>query len=192
MEPEESDGWDFGVEQAFWDGRVELGITYFDNDYETLIDYDTGTNAYINIDGAEAQGVEMSALYRINDSLTLSSTYTYTDSEDKTTGEELVRRPEHKANLNLNWAYSDAGNANISAVYTGEREFNDFSVFPSVRKEIGGHTVFNVALSHEITDGVEIFGRIDNVLNKEYTEVLGYSSLGRAAYVGFNVTFGKN
>ena len=61
-----------------------------------------------------------------------------------------------------------------------------------MRKEIGGHTVFNVALSHEITDGVEIFGRIDNVLNKEYTEVLGYSSLGRAAYVGFNVTFGKN
>jgi len=191
LEPEESEGWDFGIEQALWDNKIVVGVTYFDNDYETLIDYDFGAGGYINIDGAESQGVEFSGLYQVNDRVRLSSSYTYTDSEDKTTGEELVRRPKHKANFNVNYAYSEAGNLNLAAVYTGERDFKDFSGPPGTLKETGGHTIFNVAISHEVADGIEIFGRVDNILNKDYEEVLGYTSSGIGGYVGFNIAFGK-
>jgi len=37
---------------------------------------------------------------------------------------------------------------------------------------------------------VEVFGRIENLLDKDYQEVLGYSSPGIGAFVGVRATIG--
>ncbi len=41
-----------------------------------------------------------------------------------------------------------------------------------------------LAGSYELTPGVEAFGRIENLLDQNYQEVLGYETAGLAAYAG--------
>src|SRR5690606_6189154 len=64
----------------------------------------------VNIDEATTQGVEVVARYRFNDAWTLSGSYTYTDSEQKTgsqAGLPLTDTPLHMLNAQLRWRVSD-------------------------------------------------------------------------------------
>ena len=60
LKPEESLGWDAGVEQMFLGGALTAGLTYFRDDFRNLIDYDF-TRGYVNIGRARTRGVEIFA-----------------------------------------------------------------------------------------------------------------------------------
>ena len=42
---------------------------------------------------------------------------------------------------------------------------------------------------YRLTDNFEIFGRIENALNKNYEEIHNYNTTGRAAYAGMRIRF---
>jgi vitamin B12 transporter len=41
-----------------------------------------------------------------------------------------------------------------------------------------------LAGSYEVSPGLELFGRVENLLNQDYQEVFGYETAGVAAYAG--------
>ena len=43
--------------------------------------------------------------------------------------------------------------------------------------------------NHQINDEMKVFGRIENLLDKEYEEVDGYPALGRGFYAGLKFSF---
>ena len=61
LDPEESTGWDIGVEQSLFDKKLILGATYFSNEFDELIEFESDTSKYINVAEAEAKGVEVFA-----------------------------------------------------------------------------------------------------------------------------------
>ena len=50
-------GWDAGIEQRFWEGRVLIGATYFHNDLSNVIGFN-GMFETLNLGSAITQGVE--------------------------------------------------------------------------------------------------------------------------------------
>ena len=41
-----------------------------------------------------------------------------------------------------------------------------------------------------MTPGLEVFGRVENLLDQKYYEIYGYATPGIAGYAGVKVTFG--
>jgi vitamin B12 transporter len=188
LKPEKSKGWDFGIEQELLKKRVALGATYFRNDFEDLIQFDSA-QGYINIAKAKTEGVELFASAKPMDDLTLRINYTYTDTEDKTTGETLIRRPENKIGFDLNYRFLNDGNVNLGVVYVGKRDDLDFSTSPSRRVKLDPYTLVNLAVSYDINKNFQLFGRIENLFDKEYEEVKGFGTPDLSFFVGTKLSF---
>ena len=185
LKPEKSKGWDGGVEQSFFNEKVAFGITYFRNDFKDLIDWHWA-KGYININRAKTEGVEISLLVRPVKDLTLNANYTYTDTEDKETGERLLRRPAHKGSFGLDYRFLEKGNANLNLLYVGKRD--DFTPYPK-RGEVGSYTLVNLATSYDVHKNLQVFGRIENLFNKKYEDVWGYGTPGFSIYGGIKLSF---
>ena len=190
LKPEESIGWDAGIEQKFLDDRITADITYFEAD---LTDEIAGFgNSVRNETGtSERRGVEFTVSAQLTSDLLLNGTYTYTDATDPD-GSEEVRRPPHAASLSLAYTFlGERARINADAVYNGERKDDDFSDFlnPS-RVTLDEYLLVNLAGSYKLDDNFELFGRVENLLDEDYEEVFGYSTAPVTAYAGVKLTLG--
>jgi len=187
LDPEKSKGWDAGIEQELCDGRILLGATYFENRIEDLIQFEMDPLTwmyigYMNVEEAETKGVELSASIRPCDGLVVRGNYTYTDTEDKDTGKQLLRRPKDKIGVDVNYQFRENGNVNLGIVYVGKRlEYGD--------KMMGGYAVVNLAASYDINENLQLFGRVENLLDRDYEETDGYGTPGFSVFGGLKLMF---
>lgn len=182
LDAEESLGWDAGVEQDLAAGRVRLGATVFGNDFEDLVAFDAG--GYRNVSAATTRGLEATASAWPTDRIRVTASYTFTDAEDEDTGEALLRRPRHAADLDLTGRFGSGGDASVGARWVGERDDLDFSTFPAERVSLDAYLLLRVSASWPIGSGLRAFGRVENLLDETYQEVLSFGTAGRAAYLG--------
>jgi vitamin B12 transporter len=94
---ERSSNLDAGVEQGFWDERLQLSATYFHERFYDLIDFvpqtalpvlgvpsavaaETPFGAYLNSDSFRSQGAEADFMARFASNITIQGTYTYFDA----------------------------------------------------------------------------------------------------------------
>jgi vitamin B12 transporter len=187
LKPEQSQGWDAGVEQSFFERRVVVDATYFNNHFTDLIDYDYISNHEENIGEARAQGVELGSAIRPTDRLTLGANYTYTDTEDETTRLSLLRRAPNKIGAFANYQYCPQGDVTLTVNYVSSRADIDPVTFNQIR--LGGYTLVNLATSYKVTNNFELTARIDNLLNQHYEDVAGYGTADISFYGGFKLSF---
>jgi len=193
LKPEESIGWDVGVEQKFLDDRLTVGATYFQADLTDEIDGSGGS--VVNEPGeSEREGVEITASAQLTQDLLLIGSYTYLDATNPD-GSEETRRPPHSGSFGLRYTSPD-GRAKLTAdaMYNGKTKDEDFSPpFPSPPNivTLDDYLLVNVAGSYELDDNFEVFGRVENLLDQDYEEVFGYSTAPISAYGGLRVTLGE-
>ncbi len=99
----------------------------------------------------------------------------------------LVRRPKHKAALISTYRFLERGDITMEIVYVGKRDDKDFSTFPAARVTMADYTIVNFAAQFDVTDWVTINGRIENIFDKDYEEVLGYATYGFSGSLGVKV-----
>jgi vitamin B12 transporter len=193
LDPETSWGADLGIEQRFDSDRGLARATLFANEVDDLIVamFDTTTGSFVNfnVDRATARGVELEGTYRPARAWTVRAGYTYTDSDARgnpagfglADGEPLLRRPENKGSVGAAWS---GGRATMSADlrYVGTRRDLDPVTFEAV--EAPSYVVADLAGSVEVGGGVRLHARLDNALDEDYQDVLGFASPGRSAYIG--------
>jgi vitamin B12 transporter len=195
LKPEESTGFDIGVEQGFFHGGLVVDVTYFNQDltHEIATVFDPGPDylsSPVNRDGvSKRQGVELSATVDFFNGFTATATYTYTDATEQTkAGDprlEEVRRPKHAGSLNAAYVF-DEDRARVfgEVVFNGKMLDNSFSTAGTTRVTLGAYTVVNVGGSYKINERLEAYGRIENLFDEQYQEVFGYNTQGRTAFIG--------
>ena len=188
LQPGKSTGWDVGIEQYGWGRKLGIGLTYFRNDFTNLIDFDNNTFTYSNISAARTQGTEWFGRLAPVPDVRFQINYTYTDTEDKSTGLTLVRRPRHKWRIDTDYDINERANVHLGVLIVGKRENTDFSTFPSTRVTLNRYEVVNLAASYRVLSNLQIFGRIDNLFDKSYEEVLGFGTPGVSAYAGIRLS----
>ncbi len=196
--PEETFGWDAGVELTALGGRAILDVTYFKQDITNKIR--TTFVGAVNLDGTSRhEGVEVSARWRLVDGLTVGGAYTWLEARDAD-GLAEARKPEHAAKLDLDYAFAGGrGHVNLAAIYTGTARDDAFRVlfhdpfgFPALAQEsavLADYWLVNVAASYKVAPGVEVFGRVENLLDAAYREQYSYNTPGIAGYAGVKFTF---
>jgi len=189
LDPERSEGWDVGAEQALWGEIISLGATYFHNHFEDLIDFDPGLNRFVNLASVRTKGVELFLLLRPIQDLNIRATYTRTDAEDRKTGLTLIRRPRHKYGVEANYRFLERGNLNLSYRYVGKRFDYDYNTFPPTRVSLSKYALIDLAASYDLTPHLQIFGRVENLLDEDYEEISGYGVVGRSVFGGLKLSF---
>lgn len=190
LRPERGRGWDIGIDQSLLDDRASVDVTYFNNRITDLIQ--GAGNTAVNLAGTtQIQGVEVTGRLDVTSGLTIVGQYTFTDGRDAS-GAQLVRRAKHTASVNAHYRFLDGrASINAGARYTGPQRDFEFSNFFADRRVVtlNDYLLVNVGASYELTEGVELYGRVDNLLNQDYQDVLGFSNPGIGAYLGVRTTF---
>ena len=169
--------------------RLRFGATYFHNDITNLIEGTTNpttfVSTYVNVGQATTQGVEAFAAFTLTNRLNLRADYTYTEARDDLTGQELLRRPKNKASLTALWKATDRLTVTGQVLYVGP--WLDYNRPGTAELMAPGYTLVNLAANYAVTDRITVFGRINNLLNQQYEDPLGFIRPGFGIYGGLTV-----
>ncbi|MDA7949600.1 MAG: TonB-dependent receptor [Hyphomicrobiaceae bacterium] len=202
LTPEESIGFDVGLEQRFMNDKAVIDVTYFQseltNEISTVFDPSTGDLTPFNEDGeSDRRGLEVSAEVHLNNALTLGVDYTYLHAKDPD-GQTEVRRPKHEVGLRAFYrlpnnktllgantrVIADNFDLDFTAASVGP-----FGALPARRVKLTDYAVVDLTAQHELVDGVALTGRIENLFDTAYSEVLGYAGRGRVFFAGLKGKF---
>jgi vitamin B12 transporter len=191
LNPEQSFGWDAGIEQFFWAEKFSIGANYFSNNFTDMFGLDSNFKT-ININEAQTNGVEVFAKADLTDGLIIKANYTYLDARDKSEdtpdyNQKLIRRPENKAGLYVSYTWDNIANMNIDLMYVGKRDELDFATYPANRIIMPGYFLVNLAAYYDLLPFLRLQGRIENLLNEQYEEIYGYGTPGLSIYGGINL-----
>lgn len=144
-----------------------------------------GTRSYVNVSEAVIQGAELTGQFQITDEWGVSGNYTFLDTEDKSTGEELLERYKHSGLVKLNWSPTYDLNTFVSARYRGERQIeSDLTQDAYTTLNLGA--VYNVNASVRLRAGIT--NLTDEAVSQEL-ESMGYVEEPRTYYVGMTADF---
>jgi vitamin B12 transporter len=193
LQPESSIGWDFGVEQTFWNGLFVADVTYFASRFEDRITRVAGPTV-INVPGVSPrQGVEIATKFNPWTWLTLESTYTYTDAETPA-GLREVRRPQNSGSFTATFRLPDnKTRASITVVQNGRfrDEYFPPPVFAATSTILGAYTIVNAIITHQVTPQAHLYLRGENIFNEKYEEVFSYRSPGATVMLGLRMRLGE-
>lgn len=191
LKPEESFGYDAGIDQSLFNGRVTLSLTGFYNKFSNLIDFTfdpTPTQPfghYINVARAETSGLEVGADVDVMPGkLRLKTAYTWLQAKDLTTGLTLARRPEHLARIALAITPTDRWLIEPRILMVSKRFSSNNELNP-----LAAYTRVDLYTEYKIDNNWKVFARGENIFNERYQEVLNYGTTGPAVYGGFHATW---
>jgi vitamin B12 transporter len=205
LTPEESESWEVGLDQPFFGGRALISATYFANTYNDLITFVSGPGPnWQNIQKAESSGIEAGFQVLLPWQLRLDGSYTFLETKVLNDGgiggtafppgQPLLRRPKHQGSVGLTYLGERWTTAFIANV-VGPALDRDFTRPGAPRVTLPGYTKLDLAASYVVARqlwhvrDVRLQMKIDNLLNENYEEALGFSSPGISARGGVAVNF---
>ena len=176
LQPESSTSVEFGIH---WQPAPQHSTTLnlFKTDVEGLITFAGQDFQAININEAEVRGLELaydwhSNRWKFRGNLTLQNT------EDKSTGTTLLRRPDEKLVLSLDRIFANKTWLGGEVFYSGERA--DFGV------NLESYQLFNLRAGMPLNSNWQIEARVENLFDEDYQPASGFNGLGRAGFLSLS------
>jgi vitamin B12 transporter len=199
LEPEEADSFDGGVQQRLLDGALVLTATGFYRKTRNQIDFVSCPSAnprctpgrsgvYDNIARTRAAGIELEGEVNAGD-ITVNANYTYTDTENISPGninrgKALPRRPKNQANLTASYSWPNDISTGVTLKYVGDTFDNVGNTFV-----LQDYMTVDLRAAWDISETIELYGRIENVFDEKYSTTRNYGSPGRTAIAGVRLTY---
>ena len=208
LKAEENRSFEAGFDQGFFGGKYQLSAVYFNNLFRNQIDFaivdpQTFTGQYQNIDRSMAHGADAQFSGRLSSRLSLTGGYAYTSSQillqpfafDQLhqPGQPLLRRPKHSGNLLLTYLGSRWG-VNLGGSFVGRRTDSDFlGLLDSQGLPIthaAGYARADLGGWYAINSRITAYANVENALNDHYNEVVGYPALSANFRAGMRFRIG--
>jgi len=189
------------------DEGLNGSLTLFHNDFEDKItriacptdicrdganDFGSDPTYRVNIDDAVTQGVEASLGAPLTDTLALTASYTFTDSEQKSgeyAGEPLTQLPRHQVSATLDWDVNARLSQWTKVTYRGEE--SQPTTGPSQSSIVApSYTFVDAGIGYQLNDSTTVNAGIYNLFDERITyDEYGYVDDGRRVWLGLNVAF---
>ncbi|MEM9397455.1 MAG: TonB-dependent receptor, partial [Pseudomonadota bacterium] len=182
LSAETSEAFDVGIDWESVDDRIQLSATVFQQDTENMIDFDFGIGGYLNIEEVESTGLELSGAVLLSNEFSLTIDYAYIDAEDGF-GNALIRVPENSGDVSL--AYNGGGplTASLLVRYNGSETNLDGVT------ELDAWTRVDLNARYAWSPQLEIYGRIENLFDEEYQQILGYGTPELSGTMGVRLRY---
>lgn len=156
---------------------TELTLALFNSDYEDLVDFDSEAFTNVNRSEVNIRGAETAIELGISSQLWINAFVTYQDIDIKSGG-RLRQRPDWQSGIELNYQpsekfqvygrFTEVGSSFDSSIPTGDSELNSYSRV-------------DVSASWKLSESLRIDAAVDNLLDEDYFEAIGFQALGRRA-----------
>lgn len=176
LQPETSQSAEIGFEQVM--GRVTFEAGLFQTRITDLIQY---TGGYNQVPGtSRTGGYQLGLSYMFPNEAEIDLNYTSTDARSAN-GARLARVPRHDISLSASTPLGRQTTAGLSLQSVSDRL--------DTTTPLEDYTVLNANLTYNLTNGADLFLRIDNITDEQYQTTRGYGTSDRALYVGVRGTF---
>ncbi|MEY3017005.1 MAG: hypothetical protein RL336_140 [Pseudomonadota bacterium] len=197
LQPESSYSWEVGVDFSLGSDLGNLSFTYFDETLENEIAdsywFDAASEMWQSTSINEPvdslrHGVEISVDLQLSDQLRAGGAATKLASYQTNvwTGarEVEIRRPENTASAFLHWTSVDTRQSLAFNVdYNGEMKDTFFGVSTET-VVLSSYTLLSLQATQQLSDEIQLYGRIENALNRDYQEIYGFNTPGASATLG--------
>jgi vitamin B12 transporter len=178
LTPENTKSYDVSIEYK------NFTATYFENHVENLIEWSGGM--YTNLNGTSTfKGYEFAYQQNLFHSLSLNANYTHLSRFEDEEGNDLARRSKREAKLSLDYYGVEKWHFGLNGQYIGTR----YNGANQTGAQTGRYTVANMLINYDLTDSIQLYGKIDNITDKYYQTVDGYATSPRAWYAGIKGSF---
>ncbi len=182
LKPEEAETWEVGVTVSP-NEMVNLRVSYFDTRYTNLIEWSGSSTANVGI--ARTKGVE-SSLEAVQGNYSSRFSFSYLDAVNSNTDQRLLRRPRILGNFVVQHA-NDISTLGLGLKFVHDVMDIDGGNFTTIEGD--DYAIVRLFADYQISEGIKLFGRIENLMDEDYEEVDGYPALGRAVYAGLRFSF---
>lgn len=174
LEPESSVSGELGLRwQHHSYGRMTT--TLYRTDVDDLIAFNGEFFQAINIDRARLEGVELE--YTLERAGWLfEANATLQDTQDRDTGDDLLRRPEEKAAIRVDRRFADAAWLGLEWFYSGER--NDFGGIT-----LNSYQLLNLRAGWAFRTAWHLELRGENLADEGYEPAYGFDGAGRSWFL---------
>lgn len=197
LSPELAKGWDMGIERSLAQGRIRASAIYFHRKTDNQIDFAACTGVqctnrpyglYANTARAIGQGLELTANASLTEALDLTANYTVMDTQNRSPGADfgkpLARRANRSGAAEATYRWPFKLTTSLAIQYVGD-SFDDAANSDRLKS----YVLADVRATYPISDRIEVYGRIENLTDRQYAVIRGYGSTGRGAFVGIRARF---
>lgn len=199
LKPETSTAYEFGASYA---GRSwNIGATLFRNDLRGLVQTicvefcgirGKERRAYVNVNRARTQGIELSAEVQPLSMLTLGASYTHVDPRDISANRELAERPNDTVKVKLAWEPSPGTAFNVRGRYIGKQTVYQTVGATTSAVRLDGYDLWSLDASHALNDRLTLKAGVDNLFRKRLAEtsaLYSFAEPGRVLFIGLGANF---
>ena len=180
LKPERSQNKEAGLHYAATGERID--IVYFDNRISDLINTNADGTSMTNINQVHITGQELSYAGDFGNKH-LSAGMTFQNPIDEATGAVLQRRARQFGRLAVLLDFND-WNLSAEVRYSGVRQDVNYNTYPYAFVALPAYQLLNLTAKYQISKQLSLSARLDNLFNREYSEVYSYNTLGRTLFVG--------
>ena len=175
LKPERSQNKEVALHYAADGQRVDA--VYFDNRIRDLIAGNATFTSTVNLNQAQITGQELSYAGDFGNKH-VQAHATFQDARDTLTGKPLLRRARGYASISASHDFA-ALNMGVELRHSGTRPDAGGRTLPA-------YQLLNLTTRYEISKQLNLSARVDNLFNRNYSEVYSYNTLGRTLFVGLN------
>jgi iron complex outermembrane receptor protein/vitamin B12 transporter len=181
--PEEAKGFDLGAEWQL-SGSSVVGVSWFENRYTNLIDFDPQAFTNVNRDRVDTQGFELWGQFQGGETFSLNFALTKTDIEVAGSARELEGRPDWQATLGALWALNSDLTARLDYRWVGEVFNSSLHTGQSFTQALDDQRQLDWRLTWATTANLSMNLAIDNVLDDNFETSVGFPNAGRTLRLG--------
>jgi len=169
--------------------KVTFFQTYLSN---VIVTRSLGLTQFQKVnDGAQkSEGFEYELRANPTEKLEIATSYSYISAKESRTQTAPNYIPRHKITFNLGYQISSKAHIFLGYLHTNERPDLDYGIFPPTNVRLSSINSLRFGGSYKISKNIEIYGRIENALNKHYDTIYGYGERDLSVYVGLKSKIG--
>lgn len=184
---------DMGIVKGWLNNKLQTKVTFFQTYLSNVIvTRSLGLTQFQKVnDGAQkSEGFEYELRANPTEKLEIATSYSYISAKESRTQTAPNYIPRHKITFNLGYQISSKAHIFLGYLHTNERPDLDYGIFPPTNVRLSSINSLRFGGSYKISKNIEIYGRIENALNKHYDTIYGYGERDLSVYVGLKSKIG--
>jgi vitamin B12 transporter len=181
LKPERVLGGEIGVEQSLRPAKLDASLALFRQEYRNLVDFDLASFTYVNRSRVRTQGAELQLGFKPRATLRVEAELTWLDAKDLG-GSLFLHAPRWVAGARLTWR--PTARLDLRLDYRALTRYYDEQLAVPERDTVTGHALLGAAAAWRLNHGLTLRGRVDNLTNRRYENLIGFPGPRRSGWVG--------
>lgn len=186
LKPETSTSWEYGFSASGNEDRWNVTLVGFNTEYKDLIDFDFELFTNINRSKVDNQGFELSSEWLASQTLSLTAHLSYVDIDVRDSNVKLRQRPEWRGGAFAQWQLLPTISLAVDWLYV-DSTFD--SSVPTGGTTLNSYDRLDIKAIWDVRENTRLWLALDNALDENYQEVIGFPTLDRQIRGGIRHRF---